>query len=99
MKIEIYRMINTPQGAQRDNTPVAWVELFDGKTDVECNDTHLKEKIQTLFSNPIRKKIPTRRGNIITHQFRVLKPSTKEFFKEIIYHLHKIRMMGILVEE
>jgi hypothetical protein len=90
-------MISTPSGKQPGDIYLASVTLSTGGVKIECYDNKLKEQLKEIFSQPIVKKVDTvRRSKIISHRNEVVQVFTEEYFREVIFNLHRYNLYGKL---
>lgn len=96
MHIDIYSLMIKHLGKVSKEEFLARVELAGLNVKIECYDLILKEKLKDIFSQPIVKRTPVaEKSGVLSHHEEVVRPFTEEFFREIIFILHKYRLYGI----
>jgi len=100
MTLHIYNLEHKPTGKQKGDTVLALVHLTPTGIKVECYDEKLKTTIEELFAKPIIKRSSTdiKKGCLI-HYNEEIAPYTEDFFREIVYYLHKYGLYGELAAE
>jgi len=100
MHIDIYPLLIKHSGKVPGDEFLARVELAGLNVKIECYDFILKEKLKDIFSQPIVIRSPvTEKSDVLFHHEEVVNPFTEEFFREILFILHKYGLYGVLEEE
>ena len=100
MELNIYGLKRTPMGKFPDKAFLARVELVSMGLKIECYDDLLKEKLRDIFSNPLIIRTPIEEEfKTFSHKEEAIQPFTEDFFREIIFILHKWDLHGVIQEE
>jgi len=95
MIINIFPLKTSHRGKVRGKEFLGMVELTPDGLKIECYDIILKEKLKDLFSTALIVRRPIfENEEIFCHKEEVVKPFTKEFFREILFVLHKHGLHG-----
>lgn len=95
MKIEIFPLVSKPTGKVKGDEFLAQVNLEENRVKIECYDPTLKVRLEELFSQPIIKIIPVGdTEGVISHKEEAVQPFTEEFFRRILFTLHKLGLYG-----
>lgn len=99
MRMKLYELIISEERGLQKGTFLGQIVLEQGKTKVECLDSKLKSKLETLFSEPLSvyygSSTPEPSGTFL----KKIPPNTPEFFKEVFYELRNVHRMYPEFEE
>ncbi|MEQ8224909.1 MAG: hypothetical protein ABRQ37_21495 [Candidatus Eremiobacterota bacterium] len=98
MKIILKKFKNNAKEKIVEEKPTAIIE-FDGQnTYIKTRDWKLKEKLEEIFSVPFTVRKPVIKDGVRAFVLEMVKPGTKDHFKEIAYLLRKINFYVSLIE-
>lgn len=98
MKIILKKFKDSPKEKIVEEKATAIIE-FDGQnTYIKTMDWKLKGKLEEIFSVPFTVRKPVIKDGIRAFVLEMVKPGTKDHFKEIAYLLRKIHFYVTLIE-
>lgn len=95
MTINIYLLTKTYQGYIPSDTLIAQACNDSGVFTIECHQGALKEKLNSIFSTPIYRRVPElTEGKVYSFHHDMLQPTDEGFVEEILTRLRIYGLFG-----